>query len=105
MKRLKSIHEAGFIHRDLKPANILLGLGKNQYTVYLIDYGLTKRISESVTNTESYSPSTKPKKMAGTPVYASINAHMATGGKISCVNFPIEYLKKDDLESMMYVLV
>jgi len=33
--------------------------------------------------------------MAGTPIYASINAHLATG---SCY-------KKDDLESMMYVLI
>jgi hypothetical protein len=35
------------------------------------------------------------KKLAGTPIYASINAHLANG----------ECNKKDDLESMMYVLV
>lgn len=49
--------------------------------------------------------------MAGTPIYSSINAHLATGGKITCLQLTttiplnIEYFKKDDLESMMYVLV
>lgn len=71
------MHKLGYLHRDVKPANIMVGRGKNVNTIYLIDFGLSKKIDECV---GSYSRS-KPKKMAGTPIYASINAHMATGGK------------------------
>ena len=45
-----------------------------------------------------------PKKLAGTPIYAPINAHLLTGGNIFIVN-NLEHYKKDDLESMMYVLI
>ena len=37
------MHDAGYIHRDIKPENITIGTGKKQNTVYLIDFGLTKR--------------------------------------------------------------
>jgi len=46
--------------------------------------------------------------MAGTPIYTSINAHLATGGKkVYFKNFNdfLESFKKDDLESLMYVLI
>lgn len=72
------MHKLGYLHRDVKPANIMIGSGKNANIVYLIDFGLSKKIDECG-GYSSYSRS-KPKKMAGTPIYASINAHMATGG-------------------------
>lgn len=40
------MHTLGFIHRDLKPANILMGVGKKENVVYLIDFGLTKKKNE-----------------------------------------------------------
>ena len=42
------MHSIGFIHRDLKPANICVGLGKKENTIYLIDYGLTKKLNEGI---------------------------------------------------------
>jgi serine/threonine protein kinase len=87
------MHDLGYVHRDLKPANIMMGMGKKENIVYLIDFGLTKKLGAmgmSYPGTGQIS-----RKMAGTPIYSSINAHLATG----------EYFKKDDIESMMYVLV
>lgn len=59
-----------------------MGFGKKESTVYLIDFGLTKKKQEV-----SYTPFAQnnlgKKKMAGTPIYASINAHLATGGKMT----------------------
>jgi len=72
----------------------MVGYGRKENIIYLIDFGLTKQRQEV-----SYSPftATNPaaKKLAGTPIYASINAHLATG----------ECYKKDDLESLLYVLI
>jgi serine/threonine protein kinase len=73
------MHELGYVHRDLKPANIMLGMGKKDHVVYLIDFGLTKKISQISLGYASMGQVTR--KMAGTPIYSSINAHMATGGK------------------------
>jgi serine/threonine protein kinase len=74
------MHRLGFIHRDLKPGNIMMGFGRKSNIVYLIDYGLSKKnVGEVYTG---FSANKTPKKMAGTPIYASINAHMATGGNL-----------------------
>jgi serine/threonine protein kinase len=40
------MHQIGYIHRDLKPANIMVGLGKKENIIYLIDYGLAKKKSD-----------------------------------------------------------
>lgn len=40
------MHDLGYVHRDLKPANIMMGHGKNENVVYLIDFGLAKKKNE-----------------------------------------------------------
>ena len=37
------MHDKGFINRDIKPQNLVMGLGQNSNTVYLIDMGIAKR--------------------------------------------------------------
>jgi casein kinase I family protein HRR25 len=58
--------------------------------VYLIDFGLAKKQSQA----SNIGPPDGVNKVVGTAVYAAINAHMPSSN----------YYKKDDLESMMYVL-
>lgn len=58
--------------------------------IYLIDFGLTKKQTQqsNIPNGENAN------KVVGTAVYAAINAHLPGSN----------YYKKDDLESLMYVL-
>lgn len=70
------MHKCGYIHRDLKPANIMMGEGRKSNIVYLIDFGLTKKAIENNMPQINYNKFGS-KKMAGTPIYASISAHMA----------------------------
>jgi serine/threonine protein kinase len=89
---LESIHSQGFIHRDIKPENMLLALnGLPERQLYLVDYGLCKRYRMSQND---HIPYREGKKLTGTIRYASIHTHLGA-----------EQSRRDDLESLGYVLV
>ncbi len=93
LQRLEAVHKAGYVHRDLKPANVLVGKRLTEENmIYLIDFGLTKKEDQKthvVQTTEAVT------RVVGTAIYAGLNAHLPGSN----------YYKKDDLESMMYVLL
>lgn len=41
---MESMHNKGYIHRDLKPDNYMFGLRHETQKLFLIDYGLVKKI-------------------------------------------------------------
>ena len=43
--RLEALHKIGYIHRDIKPDNLAIGLKEKNKIIYLIDFGLSKKIS------------------------------------------------------------
>eukprot|EP01031_Cornospumella_fuschlensis_P040158 gene40158-48936_t len=91
--RIETIHnKSKIVHRDIKPENFLMGRGRDRHTVYVIDFGLSKRFCNPRTGRhikarEGYS-------LTGTARYASINAHKG-----------LELSRRDDLISIGYVLV
>ncbi|CAD8045667.1 unnamed protein product [Paramecium sonneborni] len=82
---LEFIHKKNIIHRDLKPENILGST--NSSKIYLIDFGIAKDLEQIKKSKDKLS-------FIGTTRYASLAAHLG-----------IEQNKKDDLESLGYILI
>lgn len=92
LQRIEFFHSHFFLHRDVKPANFLLGLGKNQDMLYIIDYGLAKKYYDALTG--EHIVYREDKCLTGTARYASVNTHMG-----------VEQSRRDDLECVGYVLL
>jgi len=84
---IKKVHNNNIIHRDIKPHNFVIG-EDNQ--LYLIDFGLAKHYKHNGKHIKK-----KIKNgLTGTAKYVSINTHDN-----------IEQSRRDDLESIFYVLI
>lgn len=97
LDRIRTFHSMGLVHGDIKPANIMMGKRKGKkHTLYLIDYGLSKKESTTTTAVPpAYVYEKSVLQLNGTPLYASINSHLGWS----------KMFKKDDLESFVYMLI
>jgi casein kinase 1 len=93
LERLKLIHEKNIIHRDMKPENLCIGYKGKEKNIYLIDFGLSKLINNDKKNMFIFNIKNE-KIVIGTVRYISMNAHLGN-----------EQYKKDDLESLAYMLI
>lgn len=92
LERVDTFHSRHLIHRDIKPANFVIGTGEQSNVVFCVDFGLSKRFRHP--KNLQHIPHRDGRSLTGTPRYASINNHLG-----------IEQSRRDDLESIAYVLV
>ncbi len=69
-----------------------MGIGKHEYVVNIIDFGLAKKFRDP--HTYLHIPYRENQDLTGTARYSSINAHVG-----------VEQARRDDLESLAYVLI
>lgn len=89
---IEFIHSKNLIHRDIKPANFLIGKGDKRNTIYVIDFGLSKKYRQN--KKSLHIPYRDGKNLIGTARFASINTHLG-----------IEQSRRDDIESIGYMMV
>ena len=109
LQDIKMIHDSGYIHRDIKPSNFCLHIDdekriiynyknniyfNHDIKVYLIDFGLVKKILENEEKIELMDSEAKNVGFVGTLTYASISAHKRE-----------ELGKKDDLCSFLFMIL
>ncbi len=92
IRRLEQFHAKHYVHRDIKPENFLIGTGKAATTIFLIDFGLSKRFRDPTSGL--HIPYRENKNFTGTARYASVGTHAG-----------IEQSRRDDLESLGYLFV
>ena len=68
------MHTKGYVHRDIKPENFLSGIGETAKKLFLIDFGLCKRIVDAKSGDIKKMKLTKG--FTGTARYSSINSHL-----------------------------
>lgn len=91
LDRLEFLHRKGIVHCDINPRNILVGHGRDRWTFFLVDFGLSKFY---LNDEGEHVPCREDDVIVGTMRYISLNVHH----KRTCS-------RRDDLESLAYMLI
>ncbi|CAI2349220.1 unnamed protein product [Caenorhabditis sp. 36 PRJEB53466] len=69
---MRQIHALGYIHRDIKPSNICVGIGEHKRVLYIVDFGMARRIRLP---DGTFRPERPYASFRGTTRYVSLAAH------------------------------
>lgn len=72
LEGIRQIHALGYIHRDIKPSNICVGIGEHKRVLYIVDFGMARRIRFP---DGSFRPERTYASFRGTTRYVSLAAH------------------------------
>lgn len=79
-----------------------MGLNKRFDSVYLIDFGLTKRFRDKAGDHIQYKEN---KGLVGTARYVSVNTHLGIGNPNLIYKKKLEQSRRDDMESLGYLWI
>lgn len=91
LEACEDLHKYGFIHRDLKPANYACGADKKLHTIYILDFGISRKI---INDRKELKTPRVTVRFKGTLKFASLACHRN-----------VELGWKDDCESWFYLLL
>lgn len=89
--KLMKLHEHKIVHRDIKPDNLLLNIDNSFEEIHLIDFTFSKKY---ITSNNEHIIQKYTNRIIGSINYISLNVHKL-----------IEPSRRDDLESVIYVLI
>ncbi|KAJ7212183.1 kinase-like domain-containing protein [Mycena pura] len=92
--RLEFMHSRGILHRDIQLGNCTIGLPPNEKTIYMIDFGFSKRYIDPYT--QRHIPDSRAKRdFIGNYWFSSVGVHCR--GKVPS--------RRDDLEATALMLI
>jgi serine/threonine protein kinase len=91
---IQHVHARDFVHRDISANNFMMGLGEQSSKLFLVDYGLAKRVNSSPgwNTMKSRMMFKYVRPMVGTARFCSIFCHQGQ-----------EEARRDDMESLGYL--
>jgi casein kinase 1 len=117
--RLEFMHSRGVLHRDIQLGNCVIGLEPRQETIYMIDFGFSKRYLD---HKQRHIANRAESSFVGNYWFSSVNVHcrgksahaLLPSSNLCCCTyyngllFPAEYIacsRRDDLEAAALLLL